>query len=78
MRIKKSNGKLVVALPEELVNSLDLKPGDELHIVNAMSASITVTKVNESARKKAHGRIRKRARKFPDDYVFDRGEANER
>ncbi len=66
---------LGVRLPRALVDSLGLKPGDELEVVASKPSRIVVAK---DRRARAIDRMRGRALSLPDDYAFDRNEANAR
>ncbi len=78
MQVVEWKDKLMVQLPENLIKSLELKPGDELDIVTADCTFLAVAKTDSSLRKQAIERIIKRSWQIPDDYVFDRQEANSR
>ena len=78
MQVIEWKDKLMVRLPENLIKSLELKPGDELDVVTADCTFIAVAKTDSSSRKHAIERIIKRSWQIPDDYVFDRQEANNR
>lgn len=78
MKVVEWKDKLMVQLPEKLIKSLELKPGDELEIVTADCALLEVARTDSSQRKQAIERIIKRSWQIPDDYVFDRQEANSR
>ena len=78
MRLFKSKNKLLVEVSAELIESLNLKSGDELEIVDANSRYIAVKKTGKSAREQAINRIKKSAWQIPEDYIFDREEANSR
>ena len=78
MKVIELKDKLLVQIPEELVDSLELKPGDELELVEADCEHITVKLINGRSRKQAIKRIIESAWPIPDDYKFDREEANSR
>jgi len=59
-----------------LADALGLKAGDRLEIVSADSARLVVGK--DESRLHAVERMRARALPIPDDYAFDRDEANAR
>ena len=69
--------RLAVRLPEELVEQLGLKEGDELKIVAARTGVIEV-ETRDARRRRAVGNMRARQWILPPDYKFDRDEANER
>lgn len=76
MRIAKWGNSLAVGLPKSVVDNLGLKPGDELELVSAQPARLTVTK--DRRREQAIERMRRRALNLPDGYSFDRNEASAR
>ena len=76
MRVSKWGNSLAVRLPKSLVESLGLKSGDELQIVSSAPSRIAVTR--DERREQAVERIRKRALRLPQNYSFDRNEANAR
>lgn len=76
MRISKWGDSLGVRLPKAIVDELKLKPGDEVEIVAASREKLVLQKADE--RQAAFARMAARRLTMPDDYVFDREEANER
>ncbi len=76
MQVSKWGNSLAVRLPKKLVEELGLKAGDELTVVDAGKERLAVEK--EDGRAQAIRNIRNRAWAVPDDYRFDREEANER
>jgi antitoxin MazE len=76
MRVAKWGNSLAVRLPKELVDSLSLKAGDELTIIDATKERLAVAK--DERRKQALENMRARKWKLPADYRFDREEANSR
>lgn len=73
MQIAKWGDGLAVRLPADLVESLGLKEGDEVGV------SITPSRQpSDEERETALAVIRSLARPLPDDYKFDREEANAR
>jgi antitoxin MazE len=76
LQVSKWGNSLAVRLPKALVDQLDLKPGDELRVVEASSRQIAVEKVDKRAEfLKAMEQFRW---PVPEGYTFDRDEANER
>ena len=76
MLVSKWGNSLAVRLPKKLVDALKLSPGDELKVVEATKGQITVEKVDKRAeflRQMEQFRF-----PLPEDYKFDRDEANER
>ena len=76
MLVSKWGNSLAVRLPKRLVEALKLSPGDELDVVEASKGRVAVEKVDKRAE------FLRQAEAFhfplPDDYKFDRDEANER
>jgi antitoxin MazE len=76
MQVAKWGNSLAVRLPAAVVKALELKEGDEIeiHVAGAKEFGI--------ARKPGRGELLKRLRafrgRFPDDFKFDRDEANAR
>ncbi len=76
MKVSKWGNSLAVRLPKALVEDLDLKPGDRLEVISAAPNRIAVAR--DERRALAVERMRARALTIPEDYVFDREEANTR
>ena len=76
MVVSKWGNSLGVRLPRALVKDLGLKPGDEVEVVAATSRRIVVARDDRRAR--AVDRMRARAWRLPEGYVFDRDEAHAR
>ncbi len=76
MRVSQWGNSLAVRLPKELVDTLKLKPGDEINVVQAKKKELTVEKLDRAAA------FLKAMEQFkfplPEGYKFDRDEANER
>jgi antitoxin MazE len=76
MIVSRWGNSLAVRLPKALVDQLGLAPGDELNVVEASNRQLAVEKVDKRAE------FLKQMQKFkwpaPEDYRFDRDEANER
>ena len=77
MRVSKWGNSLAVRLPKVLVDQLGLKEGDELNVVAANPGSIEV-ETKEAQRHRALDRLGKLNWTLPEDYKFDREEANKR
>lgn len=75
-QVSKWGNSLAVRLPKKLVDEMGLAAGDELRIVEARKGELVVEKVDRRAE------FLKAVEQFrfplPDDYKFDRDEANER
>ncbi len=76
MRVSKWGNSLAVRLPKKLVEDLGLEPGDELSVVAATKDRLTVEK--NQRRQHALDRLASLNWTLPDDYKFDRDEANQR
>jgi antitoxin MazE len=76
MMVSKWGNSLAVRLPKKLVEALNLSPGDELDVVAVVKGQIAVEKID----KRAEFLRQAEALRFPlpNDYKFDRDEANER
>ena len=76
MRVSKWGDSLAVRLPKALVEQLGLAAGDELNVVEASKRHLAVERVDKRAE------FLKQMQQFrwaaPEDYKFDRDEANER
>ncbi len=76
MLVSKWGNSLAVRLPRKLVEALKLSPGDELEVVAVSKGKVGVEKIDRRAE------FLKQAEQFhfalPEDYKFDRDEANER
>ena len=76
MQVSKWGNSLAVRLPKALVEDLGLKPGDDVAVVSATPKRIAIAR--DERRVLAVKRMRARAWPLPEDYVFDRNEANAR
>jgi antitoxin MazE len=77
MRVSRWGNSLAVRLPKALVEQLGLKEGDQLNVVAAKDGAIEV-ETNEDRRRWALERMAARNWTVPENYRFDRDEANER
>jgi antitoxin MazE len=77
MQVSKWGNSLAVRLPKALVDQLGLKEGDELNVVAANSDTIEI-ETREARRQRALENLAARKWTLPEDYRFDRDEANER
>lgn len=76
MQISKLDDGLVVRLPNEVVESLNLKEGDEVDVEVIRKRAIDPQ--NEISREEAIERLRAISVSLPPDFKFDREEANAR
>jgi antitoxin MazE len=76
MRVSKWGNSLAIRLPAAVVDLLELKEGDEIEITLADARRFNVS------RKASRAELLKRLRAFrgrlPEDFKFDRDEANAR
>lgn len=76
MLVSKWGNSLAVRLPRKLVEALKLSPGDELEVVAVSKGKVGIEKIDKRAE------FLKQAEQFrfalPENYKFDRDEANER
>jgi antitoxin MazE len=77
MQVSKWGNSLAVRLPKALVDELKLKEGDQLNVVAAKNGALEV-ETKEDQRGRALDRMAARNWTLPEDYRFDRDEANER
>ncbi len=76
MQVSRWGNSLAVRLPKKLVEEIGLAPGDEIMVVDASKERLAIEK--DVRRKRAIANIRARSWAAPDDYKFDRQDANER
>lgn len=76
MLVSKWGNSLAVRLPAEVVEVLALKEGDdvEVHLLDARAIAIT----RRPGRAELLKRLRAYRGRLPDDFRFERGEANAR
>ena len=77
MHVSRWGNSLAVRLPKALVEQLGLKEGDQLNVVAARDGAIEVETLEAQCRR-ALQRMAARAWALPEDYRFDRDEANAR
>jgi antitoxin MazE len=76
MKVAKWGNSLAVRLPVAVVESLQLKEGDEVEIHPGNHQALTIDR--DSRKQRAFRRLREFQIDFPPDYKFDREEANAR
>jgi antitoxin MazE len=76
MRVSKWGNSLAIRLPASVVETLELKEGDEVevHVVGERAFDIA----RDRSRDRALARIRAFRKELPPDWKFDRKEANTR
>ena len=77
MQVSKWGNSLAVRLPKKLVDDLGLKEGDDVNVVAGKDGTIEVES-RQDQRRRALARMAARGWTLPDNYKFDRDEANER
>ena len=76
MRIAKWGNSLAVRLPAAVVEALDLKDGDDIELTVLDEKALAVTR--KPSRDELLERLRAFRGRLPDDFKFDRDEANAR
>lgn len=76
MRVAKWGNSLAVRLPDVVVKTLKLKPGDEIEIVAAGLRLFEISR--DRSRERALERLRSLKQPLPKGFRFDRDEANAR
>ena len=76
MKVAKWGNSLAVRLPVAVVESLQLKEGDEVEIHPGSRQKLTINR--DIRKQRALERLREFQIDFPADYRFDRDEANAR
>lgn len=76
MKVAKVEGGLVVQIPDEIAEALNLKAGDEVVIRAARDRALEIDLGDRQAELLAS--IKRLARPLPDGWRFDRDEANAR
>jgi len=77
MQVSRWGNSLAVRLPKALVEQLGLKEGDQLNVVAAKDGAVEV-ETKEAQRRRAVERMAARDWRLPENYRFDRDEANRR
>jgi antitoxin MazE len=75
MKVAKWGNSLAIRIPKELAEDLALKEGDDVVLTKA-KGGVAIAKLD--ARAKALEWMKSRKWKLPQDYKFDREEANRR
>ena len=76
MQVAKWGNSLAVRLPSAVVKALELREGDEIEIHVEGERSMTVAR--RPGREALIARLREFRGRLPDDFKFDRDEANAR
>ena len=76
MQVSKWGNSLAVRLPASVVEVLDLKEGDDIEIYAAGNREFEVTR--KPTRAELLERLREFRGRMPEDFKFDRDEANAR
>lgn len=77
MQVAKWGNSLAVRIPADVARDLGLKEGDDIEL-RALSRKEVAVIAERQRREVALERLARFAWKLPDDYQFDRDEANER
>jgi len=75
MRISKWGNSLAVRIPQDVVRALELDVGDEIELTRREPGIFEVSKIS---RDQAVERLRKYRGRLPENYRFERDEANAR
>lgn len=76
MRVSKWGGSLAIRLPAAIVEALGLHAGDDV-MLHAVGKRTLVIEKSPSAKERL-ARLRRFRGRLPNDFKFDRSEANER
>lgn len=76
MQVSKWGNSLAIRLPAAVVESLDLKDGDEIQVTIAGTREFEVSR--DRSREAAIEKLRSLRRPLPDGFTFDRLTANDR
>ena len=76
MKLAKWGNSLGIRLPAEVVNKMNLKPGDEVEV--AVKGEHRLEIVRDRSREEALKKLRKLRIEVPADYKFDRNEIYDR
>ncbi len=76
MQVSKWGNSLAVRLPASVVEALGLKEGDEIQIRAIDATELEVAR--KPTRRELIARLRQFRGRLPDDFMFDRDEANGR
>jgi antitoxin MazE len=74
MQVSKWGDSLAVRLPSAVVDALDLKEGDEIQIRAVDAREFEVAR--KPSRRELLDRLKQFRGRLPEDFVFDRDEAN--
>jgi len=75
MKVAKWDDSLVIQIPSSIVEELDLKEGDD---VDVRIGDDRALEIERDSRRKAIEKLKSFKVKLPDDWKFDRDEANSR
>ena len=78
MKVSKWGDGLAVRLPEELVETMGLKEGDDVSVFPVRSGTTKKKPMTDEEKGAAIERLRALRVHFPPDFKFDREEANAR
>ena len=80
MKVSKWGNSLAVRLPAEIVKKLGVKEGDEIYSIPGLAEENAVKIARKTTRDERLRRLEefRKTVKWPEDYKFDRDEANSR
>lgn len=78
MQIAKWGNGLAVQLPQDVIEALNLREGDEVEVVAAGDRRLELEVKRKMTRDEAIAEIRRLVKPMPPGFRFDRDEANER
>lgn len=76
MQVSKWGNSLAIRLPAAVVDTLNLKEGDQIEIRIAAARVFEISR--DQSRQRALARLQKLRRPLPPGFVFDRDDANAR
>lgn len=76
MQVSKWGNSLAIRLPAAVVEALSLREGDDIEVVIADERAFQIKK--RPGRKEVLAKLRRFRGKLPDDFKFDRDDANAR
>ena len=78
MKVAKWGNSLAIRLPRDVVDTLDLKEGDNIEILSRDDRSMVVEKTRDVDRDAFFDWLKTLRGRLPPDFKFDRDEANSR
>ena len=78
MKVAKWGNSLAIRLPRDVVDTLDLKEGDNIELLSRDDRSMVVEKARDIDRDAFFDWLKTLRGRLPTDFKFDRDEANSR